>query len=308
MPQTFAPGYKGRPVDTSATAFGELVRSDAESTDAAGLRGLLVENGYLFLPQLLDRRDVMSACHEVLGRLQRMGLLADGSAIEEGVAKEGVSSSSAHDVAKDSPALDRLIYGPEILGFFTNLLGGPVRHFDFTWLRAKTPGQDTATEPHCDNVFMGRGSRGLLTAWTPLGDCPMEMGGLVILEGSHQQPKVHGYAELDVDIYCSNGPDAAAIERGDILWDSRANGGVLGEDAIAVREQLGGRWLTTNFKAGDLLVFTMFTVHASLDNQSDRFRLSSDSRYQLAAEPIDKRWVGESPPGHGPRGKKAMIC
>jgi hypothetical protein len=32
-------------------------------------------------------------------------------------------------------------------------------------------------------------------------------------------------------------------------------------------------------------------VHASLDNHSDRIRLSSDSRYQLAAEPTTDFWV-----------------
>jgi hypothetical protein len=52
----------------------------------------------------------------------------------------------------------------------------------------------------------------------------------------------------------------------------------------------------------------MFTVHASLDNHSREVRLSSDSRYQLAAEPIDERWVGEQPIAHGPAAKKPTIC
>jgi hypothetical protein len=42
----------------------------------------------------------------------------------------------------------------------------------------------------------------------------------------------------------------------------------------------------------------MFTMHASLVNLSDRYRLSSDTRYQLASEPVDERWVGEKPKGH----------
>jgi len=52
----------------------------------------------------------------------------------------------------------------------------------------------------------------------------------------------------------------------------------------------------------------MATVHASLDNQTNRFRLSSDSRYQLASEPADERWIGAHPAGHGPAGKKGKIC
>ena len=61
-------------------------------------------------------------------------------------------------------------------------------------------------------------------------------------------------------------------------------------------------------RAGDMLVFSMFTVHTSLDNHSDRIRISSDTRYQLASEPVDERWVGENPPAHGPSIKQGMIC
>ena len=60
--------------------------------------------------------------------------------------------------------------------------------------------------------------------------------------------------------------------------------------------------------AGDVLTFSMAMVHASLDNQSKRFRLSSDSRYQLASEPADERWIGANPIAHGPAGKKGKIC
>lgn len=49
-------------------------------------------------------------------------------------------------------------------------------------------------------------------------------------------------------------------------------------------------------------------VHASLDNHSDRYRLSSDSRYQLAGEPVDERWIGPNPIARGPAGKKGKIC
>ena len=59
---------------------------------------------------------------------------------------------------------------------------------------------------------------------------------------------------------------------------------------------------------GDLLVFCMDLLHASTDNQTDRVRLSSDSRYQLASEPQDGRWIGENPPKHGIRAKEGMIC
>ena len=86
-------------------------------------------------------------------------------------------------------------------------------------------------------------------------------------------------------------------------------GGWLSRTPAKLRERLGGRWLTTpEYRAGDLLLFTMFTVHASLDNHSRHIRLSSDTRYQLASDPVDERWIGPNPIGHGPAGKRGMIC
>jgi hypothetical protein len=52
----------------------------------------------------------------------------------------------------------------------------------------------------------------------------------------------------------------------------------------------------------------MFTVHASLDNHSNQIRISSDTRYQLASEPVDERWIGENPIAHGLAAKRGKIC
>jgi hypothetical protein len=49
-------------------------------------------------------------------------------------------------------------------------------------------------------------------------------------------------------------------------------------------------------------------MHASMDNRTNRLRLSTDSRYQLVSQEIDERWIGEDPIGHGPEGKQGMIC
>ena len=76
--------------------------------------------------------------------------------------------------------------------------------------------------------------------------------------------------------------------------------GSYSSNPVEVQEKFGKRWLTTDFKMGDLLVFTMHTMHCSLDNRSaeNRIRLSVDSRYQPAAEEADERWVGENSLGH----------
>ncbi len=85
-------------------------------------------------------------------------------------------------------------------------------------------------------------------------------------------------------------------------------GGWLAQNPVKLRDRLGGRWLTGDFRAGDVLIFGMDTIHASLDNQTDALRLSCDSRYQLASEPADPRWVGENPVGHTSAGKQGRIC
>ncbi len=60
--------------------------------------------------------------------------------------------------------------------------------------------------------------------------------------------------------------------------------------------------------AAALLTFGMATLHASLDIQSNWLQLSGDSRYQLASEPADARWIGAISIAHGPAGKKGKAC
>jgi hypothetical protein len=68
-------------------------------------------------------------------------------------------------------------------------------------------------------------------------------------------------------------------------------------------DRFGGQWATTEFQAGDAIIFGMFMMHASTDNGTDRFRISSDTRYQLKSEPADERWMGVKPKGHYAWGK-----
>jgi catechol 2,3-dioxygenase-like lactoylglutathione lyase family enzyme len=71
-------------------------------------------------------------------------------------------------------------------------------------------------------------------------------------------------------------------------------------DPIDFVERRGTRILSTDFRAGDLLVFGGFTLHGSLDNNSPhgRIRLSCDVRYQPERDPADdERYFGPDPQG-----------
>jgi len=296
----------GHRLDTSEEAFGELRDSSCLAGNGEELRVRIEEDGYLFMRGFFRREDVMAARAGLVERLAAEGVLQPGTDPMEAIIKKGHDITFRADLTAANASLKRLLYSGPMMEFYREFFGEPVRHYDFTWLRAMGPGHGTPS--HCDMVYMGRGTREkLLTAWVPLGDAPLRLGGLMILEGSNRkQERLRHYLERDADNYCTNGRYAAEIEAGTRLWEWN---GTLSKDQVSLRNKLGGRWLTTNYEAGDLLTFTMHTVHASLDNQSgDRIRFSSDSRYQPAALPVDERWVGENPPAHSMAAKRGRIC
>jgi hypothetical protein len=197
----------------------------------------------------------------------------------EGVAKEGARGQflGGRKEITRKPDFLALVESPQIMGFFEHFLGGPVLTYDYKWLRAIGPGSNSGA--HYDIVYMGRGTQNVYTTWTPLGDVPLDMGPLVLLVGSHRFERVREtYGRMDVDR--------------DHVTGSFTN------DPIEVMDRHGGQWQTSAFRAGDVLIFGMFTMHGSLTNVSNRFRLSTDTRYQLASEPVDERWIGEDPIAH----------
>ena len=292
----------GHELDCHSEALGCLRNSSDLLNQPDALRLRMQAEGYLYLPGLLNPEAVLQARQEIAEQLAAEGCLAPDSPVLDCIAKPGLNMSFRPDLAVPSQALKNLLYSGRMMEFYRLFLGDKIRHFDFTWLRAVAPGK--GTYPHCDIVYMGRGTDAVYTTWTPLGDIPLEMGGLMILEASHRLDSIkHSYGRKDVDSYCANRKDAHLYASGEKGWD-----GALSKNPVSLRQRYGGRWLTAEFKAGDVLIFGMFTIHASLDNHSQQIRLSSDSRYQLASEPIDERWVGKNPIGHSAAGKRSRIC
>jgi ectoine hydroxylase-related dioxygenase (phytanoyl-CoA dioxygenase family) len=118
---------------------------------------------------------------------------------------------------------------------------------------------EISTPPHQDYPN-NQGTPNLTAAWIPVGDCPPELGGLAILRGSHT------YGVLPLDWHLGAGNRQAIVPE-------------------KMLEDL--HWVTTDFNAGDVLVFGAMTVHASLHNASEFFmRLSVDFRYQQEGEAL----------------------
>jgi hypothetical protein len=294
-----------RSLDCSTEALGELREANALLGHPAKMNERIQDDGYLLFRNLLDREQVLAARRTAAQILQSRGHLEPGTVPMDCIWRGAGGSPAQHDIAKENPPLMKVLYSGAMIALFEHLLGESVRHFDYTWFRAIAPG--LGTPPHCDVVYMGRAERErLFTAWTPIGDLDYAQGGLMILEGSNNLTHLREtYGNSDVDSFCENRTGLAARDH----WGPGRSNGWLGRDPVKLRTSLGaGRWLTTEFRAGDVLIFTVFTVHASLDNQSDRIRLSSDSRYQPASKPADERWIGANPVGHGSAGKRGKIC
>lgn len=296
---------QGDPVDTTHGAFGELEDSTPLLNDVAALRARMEEVGYLFLRGYLDRAAVMAARQEVCRRLAAQGLIDTTHPVIEAAALPNMPVPyDPPTLTGDNEPLRRVLYDGRMITFYESFLGGPISHYDYTWFRAMSPWQP-ATLPHCDVVYMGRGTQNLYTSWTPIGDAPLKEGPLCVIPRSNRIQKLRdNYCQTDVDRLCTNHRLADGRPRSQ-------SPGSLSQRPVQLRRNLGLPFLSTNFEAGDLLVFSIFTIHCGLDNHGVRVRLSSDSRYQSSSEPQDERWIsidGHPPILHGEASKRELIC
>jgi len=129
--------------------------------------------------------------------------------------------------------------------------------------------------PHCERLivhshqdyqFMG-GDPEFFTAWIPLHDCPIEVGPLRVLEGSH---------------------------RFGIQNHEKEN---LPVPEIPAGSEVGNDWVSGQINAGDVLIFHSLTVHAASPNISNQLRLSLDCRFQTferVFNPSNLVFAGES--------------
>lgn len=293
----------GQELDISSKCFGFMSESSAEEPSDE-LRTRIEDNGYLYLRDFWRREQVQAVRDSLTQQLEELGYLLPNAPRDDARFNgREVGRAMGNPLSQQDPLLRDLLFGERITDFFARFLGGPVTHFDFIWFRTKGPGLGSPI--HCDLVYMGRGTHDLWTTWLPLGDVSLELGGLLVLEGSHKQhDRLSAYLARDVDSFCTNRPDANEYASGKKWWD-----GTLSRNAVSLQKTLGGRWLTApEYRMGDAVIFNMTLVHGSLDNQTDRIRLSTDTRFQLASQPIDERWIGDSPPGHAISQRRGRVC
>ncbi len=271
--------------------LGTLRDSNDILADVSALRERIDEDGYLLIRGLQRRENVEAGRRVILENLAENGQIDCAHDLDDAVMVEGAGGGFLGGAKRVTHADEFLgvVESPEIMGFFDFYFGEPTRTFDYKWLRAVGTGGSTGF--HYDAVYMSRGSERLHTVWTPFSDTSYADGPLALLLGSHDLPSYEKiretYGRMDVD---------------------RDNvGGWFSHDPVDMIDRYGGRLGTTEFQMGDVLIFGLFTMHGSIVNETNRFRISADTRYQPAADSIDERWVGETPKAHYKWGKEPQI-
>jgi len=279
-------------LDMAPDKFGELRESNDILDNTDSLKQRMKNDGYLFFRKLIDPDVVLEARREIL---TKYAIIGEIDSIENDVMDaiyqedsfiQHVNMLAFAESVREGKAYEAVTKDKGIMDFYKKFLDGDVHCFDFKWPRFVRPGEGCGI--HSDVVYVGRGTRNLWSSWIPIGNVSKEEGALVILENSHKSTKLAKYWDKDAD-------------EDKIGW--------LSTDPLALQKSLGGRWLTTDFEAGDVICFSIYLAHAALDNNSpeNRCRLTSDTRYQLLGENLDERWNGDLSNPHGDTHPKAFL-
>jgi ectoine hydroxylase-related dioxygenase (phytanoyl-CoA dioxygenase family) len=248
-----------------AVTFQEFRVSNDALADPEELRRRIEAEGYLFFRALQVADKLRALRQEILAVCREGGWLKAGTELQDGIADtthrctEGDLEYAKvyHEIYK-LESFHRAGHWPEVLATMQKVIGGPVLPHPQKIARLWFPQYAEHTTPVHQDFVHFQGTYQTYTCWTPVGDCPRELGGLALLSGSHRVNAIH-------DHHFSLGAGSLAIDTG----------------------QLNGQWVTTDYAIGDCLIFHSLTVHQALPNRTaDRLRISLDNRYQGLDQPI----------------------
>ena len=247
-----------------AVAAEPFLVSDPRRDTPESLRARMAQDGYLFVPGLVNRDAIRRARHDILAICAGAGWLAPGTKPDDGIAAPGVRHIAPQpgfmEVYTEVQRLESfhaLAHDPGIVGVVRLIVEDEVLIHPRNIARIIFPEITAYTTPAHQDFIHIKGTPETYTCWFPLGDCPPELGGLAIMRGSHQQ--------------------------GIYQHDPALGAGGRGIDTAP----LGHGWVASPLKEGDALFFHSRAVHRGLDNVTpNRLRLSCDFRYQAVSQPV----------------------
>jgi hypothetical protein len=260
--------------------FAELVPTPWRNLSWQDFRRIFVSQGYLFLKGYLDRDEVLAIRQKYFshfspslfkpGTLPGQGLFS--GAIPPELPPHGAVGHPAYAFVR-SEDFKRFVDSEPIRLLAECLLQQPTTRLRRTPLRHFIRDRNVASRAHIDFTYLDAGSPDLLTAWVPIGDCPLRSGGLIYLEDSQR---------IDVATLRS------------LLTNDRSNDQrPLTHELRQLSDLTGRRWLWADFDAGDLVLHSPFIIHASVNSETDLMRVSVDIRYRPREAPADARWADD---------------
>lgn len=257
----------------------ELRVSNDAMADPTELRHRINEDGYLFFKQLQNPDNLRELRRDMMATIQRVGWLIAGTDPIDGIADitaqctEGDNEYSAgYAEVYKLEAFHRSAHWPEVTNMVEKIMGQPIMPHPQKIARIWFPKYTEHTTPTHQDFVHFQGNFETLTCWAPVGDCPIELGGLAVIPGSHKVNRV-------LEHHFSLGAGSLVVHP---------------EDHTAEIEPV---WHSTNYEIGDTLIFPALTIHKALPNYTeDKLRLSLDNRYQAVGDVIAEHMLDP----HGP--------
>jgi len=234
----------------------------------------LGSRGYVLIRNLLPHDDLKNLLDDITQILSSAGWLQPGHGPLERVANIAASCGDPDPTFKQTyrkvfnlESFHALPHNPALKRVMKMIVGEHLLIHPKAIGRLIFPSCERLTvRPHQDYRFMN-GDPECYTVWIALHDCPIDVGPLQILEGSHR----FGFQKHeDENLHVPEIPVGAA----------------MGDD-----------WVGGQINAGDVLIFHSLTVHAASPNRSDKLRISLDCRFQNSQRvinPANLVFAGES--------------
>ncbi|BCX05580.1 MAG: phytanoyl-CoA dioxygenase [Candidatus Roseilinea sp.] len=253
------------------------------------LRERYASQGYLWLKGILPRKEVLEFRARFFSAFREANLIAPDSDPVEGIYSGGpVNNDLARKILMEVvrwAEYEAFCLALPIRRFYEAFFDGAPYLHKRKLIRYSVPGDPRATGAHYDLVYLRGGTDNLCTSWIPIGDIPVEQGGLIYLEGSDAWAR-----ELEAEYNRQN--QHLPREQRISAYNQHMTNGWLSKDLPSLADQLNTRWLIADYEAGDMVVHSPYMVHAATANvdPTGRMRLSTDIRYQRVRDEIDVRW------------------
>ena len=270
----------GKSIDFDENYFFKMTDSSAEIDNIVLLRDRLKTVGWLYIKNFFDKEEILDLREYYFSQFSENTILKEGTTPRQGIFSGnnfsipyGTKGHPAYDFVR-SEKLKSFANNEKLHTLSNQLLEKNTIQLPRKVFRNLNRNAKTSAKAHSDAQWA---NGDVLTSWIVLGDCPIDVGGLVYLEKSH---------EMDLQTIKALFPEFL-----DSQW--------ITDDLKALSDKTKMRWGYIDYEAGDLMLHLIDNIHASLDSNNDYMRLSIELRYIADDADLDSRWTRDWEGGDG---------